>query len=321
MVGTTSEDVAAICARVENPQGSVAAVMRDVFALKGWGGEDAIDALAACMQSKASVLIKHEAAYCLGQMGDRRAVAKLTETLRDGNEDVIVRHEAAEALGAIGDPACIPVLEEFSSASEAREVYETCRLARKRIANLIDSANTRKNEAPADQTDSKTGADDAQPRYASVDPILNPISRDTSVPKLREMLCDSSLDLYERYEAMFALRNIGSDDAVLALAEGLRRDSESALFRHEVAFVLGQMQHVLSCAVLTERLRDADEHEMVRHECAEALGSIASSDAQAALATYASDASQIVRESVHVALDIADYNCASDSLHYTSTAT
>lgn len=40
---------------------------------------------------------------------------------------------------------------------------------------------------------------------------------------------------------MFSLRNIGTDEAVLALATGF--DDTSALFRHEIAYIFGQMQH------------------------------------------------------------------------------
>jgi hypothetical protein len=41
-----------------------------------------------------SALLKHECAYCLGQMGNTYAIAKLIEILNDPNEDSMVRHEA-----------------------------------------------------------------------------------------------------------------------------------------------------------------------------------------------------------------------------------
>ena len=50
-----------------------------------------------------------------------------------------------------------------------------------------------------------------------------------SVSTLREQLLDTSLPLFSRYRAMFALRNIGTPDAVDALAEGFH--DESALFK------------------------------------------------------------------------------------------
>lgn len=41
-----------------------------------------------------SALLKHECAYCLGQMGDEHAIDKLLNILNDSNEDPMVRHEA-----------------------------------------------------------------------------------------------------------------------------------------------------------------------------------------------------------------------------------
>lgn len=49
----------------------------------------------------ASELLQHEAAYCLGQRGDPRAVPHLIRVVRDSRHTPIVRHEAAEALAAL----------------------------------------------------------------------------------------------------------------------------------------------------------------------------------------------------------------------------
>ena len=41
--------------------------------------------------------------------------------------------------------------------------------------------------------------------------------------------------------ALFSLRNLGTEESVLAVAEGLSCE-DNALLRHEVAYVLGQIQ-------------------------------------------------------------------------------
>ncbi|PNX79571.1 deoxyhypusine hydroxylase-like protein [Trifolium pratense] len=79
--------------------------------------------------------------------------------------------------------------------------------------------------------------------------------------------------MYERYAALFALRNDGGNEAVAAIIDSL--GSKSALLKHEVAYVLGQLQNKAASAALSNILRDVNEHPMVRHEAAEALGSIA----------------------------------------------
>lgn len=57
----------------------------------------------------------------------------------------------------------------------------------------------------------------------------------------RDLLTDDSAGIFERYRALFALRNMGGEGAVEAL--GASFASDSALLKHEVAYVLGQMQN------------------------------------------------------------------------------
>ena len=70
---------------------------RALFTLRNLGGKKAINAIAGTF-SDTSALLKHELAYCLGQMQDDYAVSILTEVLQDENQEVIVRHEAGEVL-------------------------------------------------------------------------------------------------------------------------------------------------------------------------------------------------------------------------------
>ena len=81
---------------------------RALFTLKNLGGQEAINEISKSFQDK-SELLKHEVAYCLGQMGDKNAIPILSSVLQDLNQEPIVRHEAGEALGAIGDTSVLPI--------------------------------------------------------------------------------------------------------------------------------------------------------------------------------------------------------------------
>jgi len=72
--------------------------------------------------------------------------------------------------------------------------------------------------------------------YTSIDPAPptsgllkdKPAAEDLShnnIESLRVTLTDPGLPLFERYRAMFALRNIGTDEAVDALASGFSDNS------------------------------------------------------------------------------------------------
>ncbi|PNF36784.1 hypothetical protein B7P43_G11167 [Cryptotermes secundus] len=119
------------------------------------------------------------------------------------------------------------------------------------------------------------------------------------------MLKDENLNLFDRYRAMFTLRNLKTSESILALGEGLK--AGSALFRHEVAFVLGQLQKDSSIPYLQASLEDHAENEMVRHECAEALGAIGSPVCVNILRKYLEDDKRVVKESCEIALDMCEY--------------
>ncbi|KAI9228159.1 MAG: CRE-TAG-242 protein [Piptocephalis tieghemiana] len=259
---------------------------RALFSLKALGTDDAVSIIGEGLKDE-SALLKHELAYVLGQMLNPTACPTLASVLANEKEDPMVRHEAAEALGAIADPKWKELLSQFST-DPSPVVSETCQLA---LARMEHEA-TKKKEDPASA-------------YTSIDPA--PASEaGESVEELRVRLLNPKAHLFERYRAMFALRNLGTEEAVLALAEGLECQ-DSALFRHEVAYVFGQMQHPASVPALAAALRRPGEEAMVRHECAEALGSIATDDCLPILREFAKDEERVVRESCEIALDMYEY--------------
>lgn len=66
---------------------------RALFTLKNIGGLEAIREIEKCF-SDSSALLKHELAYCLGQIQDPRAIPVLVAILKDENQEPMVRHEA-----------------------------------------------------------------------------------------------------------------------------------------------------------------------------------------------------------------------------------
>lgn len=259
---------------------------RALFTLKNVGGSSSIEWISKAFTDESN-LLKHELAYCLGQMQDLCAIPILTKVLENKSEAAIVRHEAAEAIGALGSENSLDLLAEYCK-DDSVEVAETCRLAITRIKWTKEAGSSDLGKNP----------------YNSVDPA--PASQETDIAKLRETLLNEDLDMFERYRAMFSLRNKGDPESVKVLGEGLL--CSSALFRHEVAFVLGQLESPHATAELISRLEDGEESAMVRHECAEALGSISGTQARDQLEKFLGESQpRVVRESCEVALDMAEY--------------
>nr|NVI76082.1 nero [Cucujiformia] len=170
------------------------------------------------------------------------AIEVLIKVLEDVTQEPMVRHEAGEALGAIGSPQVKQILEKYSK-DPIIEVAETCELALNRIKWLEEN--------------SKNETINSENPYNSVDPA--PPATIENVTDLKTLLLNENAPLFDRYRAMFSLRNLRTKDSVVALSAGLK--CHSALFRHEIAFVLGQMQHESSVPYLKESLVDLNENE------------------------------------------------------------
>lgn len=70
---------------------------RALFTLKNLGGETAIEEISKCFGDD-SALLKHELAYCLGQMQDAAAIPHLVKVLEDKSQEPMVRHEAGKII-------------------------------------------------------------------------------------------------------------------------------------------------------------------------------------------------------------------------------
>ena len=187
-----------------------------LFQLRSNGSVQAMEVIAGCLldPSQDSALLKHELAYCIGQMQLKQSIPLLSQVLEKETEDTMVRHEAGEALGAVGDKSALEVLKKFTKHEE-RAIRETCELAIQRIEQCekdgernvatggfgsIDPAVFEASSVNDDMGSSGDGAEDVDP--------------------LQKRLIDESLPLYDRYVAMFKLRNINTSKSVHALCKG-----------------------------------------------------------------------------------------------------
>lgn len=94
----TDKEVEAIGQTLVDPQQPLQARFRALFTLRGLGGPGAITWISRAFGDD-SALLKHELAYCLGQMQDSRAIPVLLDVLRDTRQEPMVRHEAGEWPG------------------------------------------------------------------------------------------------------------------------------------------------------------------------------------------------------------------------------
>lgn len=96
---------------MRNPSMAMGERFRALFTLRNVPNKQSVDYIGDVLMSDKSALLKHECAYCLGQMQKDDAIDVLNKVLANVAEHPMVRHEAGEALGAIGTDKCLAILK------------------------------------------------------------------------------------------------------------------------------------------------------------------------------------------------------------------
>jgi HEAT repeat protein len=69
--------------------------------LQIWHGDDSVESLGHILERDPNALVRHEAAFSLGQLGFESGINPLSHAV-ESDPSFFVRHEAAIALGVIG---------------------------------------------------------------------------------------------------------------------------------------------------------------------------------------------------------------------------
>ena len=104
---------------------------RAICILADVAGEDAVDDISNVLRSDKDPLVRHEAAFSLGQLGFTNALTALSVAL-SSDSSFFVRHEAAIALGVIGSESAKEALDK-ALGDGSEEVRESANIA---LANI-----------------------------------------------------------------------------------------------------------------------------------------------------------------------------------------
>lgn len=110
---------------------------RAVCILAGIAGENAIEPIGKVLKFDENALVRHEAAFSLGQLGYTGGIAALADSVRS-DPSFFVRHEAAVALGVIGSEEARKTLNDALN-DENEEVRQSAVIA---LANIDYIKNT-----------------------------------------------------------------------------------------------------------------------------------------------------------------------------------
>ncbi len=114
---------------------------RAVCILVDFGGEEMVQHVAKVLKNDPNELVRHEAAFSLGQMCYRSGIKPLEDAVRN-DPSFFVRHEAAIALGVIGSQEAKETLQRALEDS-SEPVRESAVVA---LSNLQFMEKLSKNE-------------------------------------------------------------------------------------------------------------------------------------------------------------------------------
>ena len=114
---------------------------RAVCILVDFGGDEMVPHITKVLKNDSNELVRHEAAFSLGQMCYRSGIKPLEEAVRN-DPSFFVRHEAAIALGVIGSQEAKETLQR-ALADSSEPVRESAVVA---LSNLRFMEKLSKNE-------------------------------------------------------------------------------------------------------------------------------------------------------------------------------
>lgn len=151
------------------------------------------------------------------------------------------------------------LLEKYDNSNhpDSKMLYETCFLAKTLINWRVSTDGGQKEGFDFEKLVYKTN--DPAPPYPlssyqhltedgskgqSQEPKSDKFDKVFSMADLEQILVDreEKYDLFERYRALFTLREINSEESMIAICQTLTKDNMKtcgALLKHEVAYVLG----------------------------------------------------------------------------------
>jgi deoxyhypusine monooxygenase len=161
----------------------------------------------------------------------------LRKILSENTASSIVIHEAAEALGNISESNLRELLEWAKDEKSNPIVRETCELALD-LTQWREDTKDGMTEGLDLSSKKFQGSEPSPPFHTEKDAWYK------NIDYLKQLLLDPKQRLFDRYRAMFTLRELCSNESALALCEVFKEENMktcSELLRHEVAFVLGEL--------------------------------------------------------------------------------
>lgn len=102
------------------------------FHLENLPDDESVRALGTCLMTDPSPIIRHEAAFSLGETAHPTVAVPYLMRAVEEDKNIFVRHEAILALGTLGKKEFVPFIKRFINDPEP-EMAESAEIALQRV--------------------------------------------------------------------------------------------------------------------------------------------------------------------------------------------
>lgn len=241
-----------------------ALLIEDLFQLMNVADQKSLNAIYNVLTSHPCELVRHEAAFTLGEVASEEAAQKLRESY-SVDPSLVVKHECLMSLGTIGDKSDI----EFIFPETQNPKFEI-------------------------QCSAKIAIDRIKQQHE--------FSADDNFETLKNLvLDDTNTSQNDRIQILFQLMNMKTSQAKQLVFEVLKKD-KCRIVRHEAAFVLGEIGDQESIQYL-KTILETEKTPIVVHETLFALGTTGNRDLIPFLRKFENSTEYVISESAKIAID------------------
>lgn len=253
---------------INSISGSSEQKIQAIFHLLFDSSDDGIEKLNSILLSDPSPIVRHEAAYILGEKSNALAVPVLIKAITTDSAAIVV-HESALALANLGQIA-----------------YP---LSQKILSDLLNNPD-------------ENIVDTAEIALQRLEMKLKKITFSFDKVAINEILSDKSLQNKERrIQVSFLLMDDASSESVELLINALHTEP-SPIVRHEIIFSIGESIHHKVVPELIKVL-ETDTNFFCIHESLLALGTIGDPTAEQPMRKFLSHENPEIAESAEIGLE------------------
>jgi deoxyhypusine monooxygenase len=233
-----------------------------IFELMNIADTESLQALYRCLKEDDCELVRHEAAFALGETAPEKNTTKLLKQTLKSDKSLVVKHECLMSLGTIADKKDIEFINPYTS-SKIFEIKCSAQSAIDRINQTIDYEK----QVPKNID-----------KYISILHDKKTLSQNTKIQILFQLMniaiipthndnnkaltaigksLTSDICRVVRHEAGFVLGEIGSDKAVKILENSLLNETTNITI-HETLFALGTSGNKLSLPIIEKYITHKD---------------------------------------------------------------